>query len=335
MYAQQQHILQPQQQQHQQAFVGGGSSGGDESKTIWVGDLQYWMDESYLNSCFGHTNQQLSTDLISFTIELCELSMMADISEEEKKRLLHCVIIGGGPTGVEFSGELSNFILKDLNEIMSSFDIGLSQYATKHLTKCGVHLKKGVVKEVHPKKIVISDGTDVPIWPAGMQYIPWYEIQKIENCAATVLMGCCSGSISYKGCYNPHGAVISYLLAGSLVMITYLWDVTSPDIDRLGRSMLNAMFKERLISSGNCTLCNSVVQEFELGNKRCNKGNGKKKVLGERKLKEDRLNINFGHRQMIGPFVSEARDTCNLPFLNGAAPVCYGVPTVLCQSLEK
>ncbi|KAF6161289.1 hypothetical protein GIB67_009176 [Kingdonia uniflora] len=55
MYAQQQHILQPQQQQ--QALVGGGSSGGDENKTIWVDDLQYWMDESYLNSCFGHTNQ--------------------------------------------------------------------------------------------------------------------------------------------------------------------------------------------------------------------------------------------------------------------------------------
>ncbi|KAF6163243.1 hypothetical protein GIB67_025107 [Kingdonia uniflora] len=106
--------------------------------------------------------------------------MMASISEEEKKRLLHCVIIGGGPTGVEFSGKLSDFIMKDVrvryfhikdhvrvtlievNEILSSFDIGLSQYAIKHLTKCGVHLKKGVVKEVHPKKIVITDGTDVP-----------------------------------------------------------------------------------------------------------------------------------------------------------------------------
>ncbi|KAF6167436.1 hypothetical protein GIB67_024021 [Kingdonia uniflora] len=70
----------------------------------------------------------------------------------------------------------------------------------------------------------------------GMQYSPWYEIRKVENCAATVLMGCCSGSISYKGCYNPQGSVISYLLAGSPVMITNVWDVTSPDIDRFGRS---------------------------------------------------------------------------------------------------
>ncbi|KAF6155061.1 hypothetical protein GIB67_035808 [Kingdonia uniflora] len=235
--------------------------------------------------------------------------------------------------------------LTEVNEIMSSFDIGLSQYATKHLTKCGVHLKKGVVKEGIAGKVpkveeltsALKDH-DLFIYIGhgnGMQYIPWYEIRKIENCVATILMGCCIGSISYKGCYNPQGAVISYLLAGSPVMIANLRDVTSPDIDRFGRSMLNAMFKERSISFGNCTLCNSVVQEFELKNKRCNKGNGKKKVLGERKLKEDRLNLNCGHRQMIGSFVSEARDACMLPFLNGAALVCYGIPTVLCQSLEK
>lgn len=38
------------------------------------------------------------------------------ISEEEKRRLLHCVVIGGGPTGVEFSGELSDFIISDVHE---------------------------------------------------------------------------------------------------------------------------------------------------------------------------------------------------------------------------
>lgn len=40
----------------------------------------------------------------------------AGISEEEKKRLLHCVIVGGGPTGVEFSGELSDFIMRDVRQ---------------------------------------------------------------------------------------------------------------------------------------------------------------------------------------------------------------------------
>ncbi|KAL8467935.1 hypothetical protein ACS0TY_031256 [Phlomoides rotata] len=118
------------------------------------------------------------------------LSQNPGMSEEEKEQLLHCVVIGGGPTGVEFSGELSDFIMRDVkqqyhhvknyirvtliegNEILSSFDAGLRQYATKHLTKCGVRLVRGVVKEVHPNKIVLSDGSDIPygllVWSTGV-----------------------------------------------------------------------------------------------------------------------------------------------------------------------
>lgn len=38
------------------------------------------------------------------------------VSDDEKRRLLHCVVVGGGPTGVEFSGELSDFIMKDVHQ---------------------------------------------------------------------------------------------------------------------------------------------------------------------------------------------------------------------------
>jgi hypothetical protein len=31
--------------------------GQEENKTIWVGDLHYWMDENYLHSCFGYTGE--------------------------------------------------------------------------------------------------------------------------------------------------------------------------------------------------------------------------------------------------------------------------------------
>jgi len=44
------------------------------------------------------------------------MMMIIGISEEERKRLLHCVVIGGGPTGVEFSGELSDFIKADVSQ---------------------------------------------------------------------------------------------------------------------------------------------------------------------------------------------------------------------------
>lgn len=42
--------------------------------------------------------------------------LITGISEEEKRRLLHCVVVGGGPTGVEFSGELSDFIMNDVTK---------------------------------------------------------------------------------------------------------------------------------------------------------------------------------------------------------------------------
>ncbi|PIA59465.1 hypothetical protein AQUCO_00400384v1 [Aquilegia coerulea] len=118
------------------------------------------------------------------------LSDVPGISKEEKSRLLHCVVIGGGPTGVEFSGELSDFIKKDVheryahvkdyihvtlieaNEILSSFDVRLREYATKQLTKSGVRLVHGVVKEVQPQKIILNDGTEVPygllVWSTGV-----------------------------------------------------------------------------------------------------------------------------------------------------------------------
>ncbi|THU53108.1 hypothetical protein C4D60_Mb10t10950 [Musa balbisiana] len=36
----------------------GEAAAEDEKRTIWVGDLQYWMDENYLHSCFGHTGEE-------------------------------------------------------------------------------------------------------------------------------------------------------------------------------------------------------------------------------------------------------------------------------------
>jgi hypothetical protein len=29
----------------------------EEVRTLWIGDLQYWADESYLTSCFAHTGE--------------------------------------------------------------------------------------------------------------------------------------------------------------------------------------------------------------------------------------------------------------------------------------
>ncbi|GMH07369.1 hypothetical protein Nepgr_009209 [Nepenthes gracilis] len=123
------------------------------------------------------------------------LSEVPGMAEEEKRRLLHCVVVGGGPTGVEFSGELSDFIVKDVrrryahvkdyihvtlieaNEILSSFDDRLRRYATKQLIKSGVRLVRGIVKDVQPDKIILSDGAEVPygllVWSTGVGPSPF------------------------------------------------------------------------------------------------------------------------------------------------------------------
>ncbi|KAK6917481.1 FAD/NAD(P)-binding domain [Dillenia turbinata] len=165
------------------------------------------------------------------------LSENPALSAEERKRLLQCVIIGGGPTGVEFSGELSDFIMRDVkerythakddirvtiieaSEILSSFNAGLREYAAKHLTKYGVNVMRGVVKEVHPEKIVLNDGTEVPygllVWSTGVgpsQFVKslgfpkssggrigvdeWLRVPSVEDVFA---LGDCAGFLEQTG----------------------------------------------------------------------------------------------------------------------------------------
>ncbi|KAJ0583073.1 putative nucleotide-binding alpha-beta plait domain superfamily, RNA-binding domain superfamily [Helianthus annuus] len=42
------------------ASIGGATpqpATADEIRTLWIGDLQYWMDEQYLLSCFAQTGE--------------------------------------------------------------------------------------------------------------------------------------------------------------------------------------------------------------------------------------------------------------------------------------
>lgn len=49
-------------------------------------------------------------------MDCVETAIFKDQSPEEKKRLLHTVVVGGGPTGVEFAGELQDFYHEDLRK---------------------------------------------------------------------------------------------------------------------------------------------------------------------------------------------------------------------------
>jgi NADH:ubiquinone reductase (non-electrogenic) len=62
-------------------------------------------------------------------MDCCETATFKDQSPEERKRLLHMVVVGGGPTGVEFAGELQDFFENDLKtwmpEIADEFRVTL------------------------------------------------------------------------------------------------------------------------------------------------------------------------------------------------------------------
>ncbi|KAF2752599.1 external NADH-ubiquinone oxidoreductase-like protein [Pseudovirgaria hyperparasitica] len=49
-------------------------------------------------------------------MDCCETATFKDQSAEEVQRLLHMVVVGGGPTGVEFAGELQDFFESDLKK---------------------------------------------------------------------------------------------------------------------------------------------------------------------------------------------------------------------------
>ncbi|KAG4304549.1 hypothetical protein PORY_001942 [Pneumocystis oryctolagi] len=128
----------------------------------------------------------------------------------------------------------------------------------------------------------------------GEQYIRKNIVKRLSKCAVSFLMGCSSGLLKDMGDFEPIGMATSYLLAGCPALVANLWDVTDKDIDRFSTSVL----KYWGLISNNLENCQNENTESEIGNS-------------------------------LVEAVAFSREKCLLKYLNGAAPVVYGVPVYL------
>lgn len=93
-------------------------------------------------------------------LELFELCHMPFISDETKGQLLHFCVVGAGPTGMEFAGNLSDLIQQDMSrmhphlmkfvkitlydvapKILPMFDAALAEYASKQYARHNIAIK--------------------------------------------------------------------------------------------------------------------------------------------------------------------------------------------------
>ncbi|KAH9613298.1 hypothetical protein KSS87_018557, partial [Heliosperma pusillum] len=95
-------------------------------------------------------------------VDCFEQADLPELSEEEKRKNLHFVVVGGGPTGVEFAAELHDFIVEDLvrlypqakdlvkitviqsgDHILNTFDERISMFAEKKFARDGIEVLTG------------------------------------------------------------------------------------------------------------------------------------------------------------------------------------------------
>jgi NADH:ubiquinone reductase (non-electrogenic) len=124
-------------------------------------------------------------------IQLVEAASRPDTQAEERRRLLSFVICGGGPTGVEFSAELHDFLTHDIlalypelspfikitiidgRGVLGAFDASLREYTARKFARDRIEIRTGSnVVKVEKHAVHLSDGTIIPsglaVWNTGL-----------------------------------------------------------------------------------------------------------------------------------------------------------------------
>nr|XP_043609639.1 external alternative NAD(P)H-ubiquinone oxidoreductase B2, mitochondrial-like [Erigeron canadensis] len=134
-------------------------------------------------------------------IDCFEKANLPNISDEERKRMLQFVVVGGGPTGVEFAAELHDFVSEDLvklypavkglvkislleatDHILNMFDKRITTFAEEKFHRDGIDLKTGSMvvkvtdKEISTKERKSGEVSTIPygmaVWSTGIATRP-------------------------------------------------------------------------------------------------------------------------------------------------------------------
>nr|GMD11443.1 external alternative NAD(P)H-ubiquinone oxidoreductase B2, mitochondrial-like [Ipomoea batatas] len=134
-------------------------------------------------------------------IDCFEKASLPNLSDEEKQRMLHFVIVGGGPTGVEFAAQLHDFVSDEVvrlypkakdfvkitlveatDHVLNMFDKRITAFAEEKFKRDGIDVKTGsmVVKvsdsEISTKDAKRGEVTSTPygmvVWSTGIGIRP-------------------------------------------------------------------------------------------------------------------------------------------------------------------
>jgi separase len=154
---------------------------------------------------------------------------------------------------------------------------------------------------------------------SGAQYIRGRNIKRLDRCAVTFLMGCSSGKMVECGEFEPYGVPWNYMHANAPAVVGTLWDVTDKDIDR---------FATRTFTEWGLLGEGTVAEEAASIKKRSKNMKGKRKGWNQ-PSGTDLDGVAPRQKVALDEAVANARSSCVLRYLNGAAPVIYGIPVVL------
>ncbi len=157
---------------------------------------------------FGMKTLAEATHIRNHVLHMFERASKEMDDPEECKRMLTFVVVGGGATGIEESGALTELVdvqrkefhhldfdqvevhlLEGMNTVLPMVSPRLQKHTIKVLEKKGVKVHLGAqVVDYDGKDITLKDGTKIPtrtvIWAAGIKAVPF-----VANCGGQLNRG--------------------------------------------------------------------------------------------------------------------------------------------------